>query len=63
MKQKGMQISYQWGSFKSNLTAVKGYLVLLEGFTSYVGEKQNKNFLILRPIHYFSWMLLPFSEL
>lgn len=56
-----MQVSYQWGSFKCNLTVVKGYLVLGEGYVG--GEKQNKNSLILRPTHSFSWMLLPFAKL
>lgn len=40
-----MQISYQWGSFKCNITMVNGLLVLLEGCTLCGGEETKSNFL------------------
>lgn len=40
-----MQISYQWGSFKCNITMVNGLLVLLEGHTLCEGEETKSNFL------------------
>ena len=40
-----MQISYQWGSFKCNITMVNGLLVLLEGCTLCGGEETKSKFL------------------